>query len=502
MALMLLVGGIVGTFGISQISGKLRHISEVSHPATYYIGIISENQLKSQRFCHSLLVPETFDNAGEKEKQLKSLEEALGRAEMSWKQYEQLPQSDAAAAIWKNLNPAWESWKNGERDFVRLVRDGKREEALGMLGAKLGQSFNASRKLLADLSDANVGHARAAGKTGMTLAWWMKMVALIGTFIGIAVACCFGFYFARSITRPIRKVITKLKETSDQFAEAAAQIAESSNHLAQGTSHQSSAVEEAFFVVNELAADNYAHNEAVQKLRKETHGAHNVLEDMQQSVRLTAVTMTDIKASSEETSGILRHIEKIAFQTNLLALNASVEAARAGEVGAGFAVVADEVRNLAVRSAEAAKETTQLIGTTVDAIYNGAKLVESATENFEQYRVLANEFITILDRVANLCQERMPKFQQIKKSMEEINHIVQENAASAEQAAAAAEEMTAQCEAMRQYIRDLSDVVGQITGGEAPVLSFSRSDRPKLPPPGAGGKFPLPLAGPIEEARP
>ncbi len=502
VALMLCVGGIIGTFGISQISGKLRHISEISLPTTYHIGIISENQLKGQRLSQSLLVPETFNNISEKEKQLKGLEDALGRAEASWKQYDQLSQSDDAAAVWKNLKPVWESWKNTDRDFARLIKEGKREEALGVMSAQLGPSFNTSRKLLADLSDANVRQAQAAGKAGITVAWWMKMTALIGTLIGIAVACGFGFYFARSITRPILRVIAKLKETSDQFAEAAGQIADSSNHLAHGTSSQSSAVEEAFLVVNTLAAENYSHNEAVQKLRNETHVAHNLLEDMQQSVKLTAETMTDIKASSEETSGILRNIEKIAFQTNLLALNASVEAARAGEVGAGFAVVADEVRNLAVRSAEAAKKTTQLIGGTVDAIYEGAELVESTTEKFKEYKGSANEYIAILDRAANLCQERMPKFQQIKKSMKEINHIVQANAASAEQAAAAAEEMTAQCEAMRQYIRDLSVVTGEMQENELLASSFSRSDRLKLPPPGSGEEFPVPVTSFIEEAKP
>ena len=501
VALMLLVGGIMGTFGISQISGKLRHISEINHQATYHIGIISENQIRSQKLSQSLLVPETFNNISEKEKQLKSLEEALGHAETFWKKYDELLQTDDAAIMWKNLKPAWETWKKANLEFTRLIKDGKREEALGLMNAQLDPSFSASRKLLADLSDANVKEAQKAGEDGMASAWWLRVIALVGTIIGMAIAICFGFYFARSIIHPIRKVIIKLRETSNQFSEAAGQIAQSSNHLAEGTSVQASAVEEAFSVINALATENYSHNEEVQKLKKETHGAHVVLEDMQQSVKLTAATMTDIKASSEETSGILKNIEKIAFQTNLLALNASVEAARAGEVGAGFAVVADEVRNLAVRSAEAAKKTTQLIGGTVDAIYKGSELVESTTKKFDDYRILANQFVTILDGAADLCRERLPKFQQIKKSMEEINHVVQENAASAEEAAAAAEEMTAQCEAMKQYIRDLSAVVENIEETESMASSYSRPDRLKLPAPGISEEFPLSETGLIEEAK-
>ena len=501
VALMILVGGIVGTFGIFQVSGKLQNISEVSHPATYHIGVISEMQSKIQRLSRSLLVPETFNNISEKEKQIKRIEKSWRDADASWKLYDQLPRTDKAGAVWESLLPAWESWKKADQEYVGLIKEGRRDDAIRVMGEQVEQSFGLSQKLLRELSDANVTMVQSAGQSGMFQALLLKTIALIGTILGIIIAIGLGFYFARSITRPIRQVIAKLTETSDQFAEAAGQIASSSNHLAEGTSVQASAVEEAFSVVNQLASESVSHNNQVQHLKKTTYEADILCEETHKNIKLTATTMTDIKASSEETSTVLKTIEQIAFQTNLLALNASVEAARAGEVGAGFAVVADEVRHLAIRSAEAAKKTTQLIGGTVDAIYKGATLIDSTSEKFDQYNLITKDFVSIIERTSDLSQEQLPKFQQIKKSVEEINQVVQANAASAEEAAAAAEEMTAQCEAMKEYIRELSAVVGEAKQRMPDLVSGRKKDRLELPGPGVSDEFAPSVAHVTEEVQ-
>jgi methyl-accepting chemotaxis protein len=501
MGLMLLIGGMVGTFGILQVSGKLHNISEINHSATYHIGVISENQIKIQRISKSLLVPEIFNNLSEKDKQIKSIEESWSRAEDSWRAFDLLPRTDEVDVAWKNLKPAWETWQKAEQDFLRLVKEGKREDALGVMNTQLEASFGTSRKLMLDLSDVNVKLAREAGRAGMTEAGWLKMIALVGTIFGIMIAVCLGFYLARSIARPVRKVIANLIETSEQFAEAARQIAQSSSHLAEGTSVQASAVEEAFSVINALVSDNQVHNDQVQKLKRKTTEIDGFRDESHDNVKWTAVAMKDIKASSEETSGILKTIEKIAFQTNLLALNASVEAARAGEVGAGFAVVAEEVRNLAIRSADAAKNTTELISGTVKAIYEGGELVEATLSKFNEYTEVAAKFVSVLDNAVGLCGQLPPKFQQIKNAVEEISNVVQGNAASAEEAAAAAEEMTAQCEAMNQYIRELSAVVGEAQESMFERLSLSKKGRLELPPPGVSAELASPGKDLIEDVR-
>jgi methyl-accepting chemotaxis protein len=489
MGLMLLVGGLVGTIGITQVTDKLKTIADVHQVATYYIGVMTEAQSKSQRLGRSLLVPETFGNAVEKDKLLKELEEAWVRAEASLKKYDQLPHSEEEAAAWKNLKSAWESWRKSSEDYTALIREGKRDDALRVMGAQVEESFVSSREFLQTLSDINMKQASQKGASGVTQSWWLMMLALVGTIAGIVIAILFGLYFARSITRPITRVIDDLTEASGQFAEAAGQIAQSSNHLAEGTSVQASAVDEASSIINKLTRGNSKHSAHIEKLKNHTYEIDKLREQSHQNTKMTASTMKDIKAASEETSGILKTIEKIAFQTNLLALNASVEAARAGEVGAGFAVVADEVRNLAVRSADAAKNTTELIAGTVKAIYKGSELVESASSKFEEYNKVSMKFVSVLERAVEQSFEQGPKFQQIKKSIEEIYQVVQQNAASAEEAAAASQQMSAQCEAMKQYISELSAVIGVEARSVRSSVTTPRDGRLKLQPPGISNEF-------------
>ncbi len=490
MGLMLFVGGLVGTFGITQVTENLKKISNIHYRATCHLGSMSEAQVESRRLGRSLLVPETFGNPAEKEKLLKKLEETWSRAEGSRKKYDQLPRNGEDVSAWNSFKPAWDAWRKASGDFAGLIRDGKRDEALRLMGGGLEESYTSSRKLLQNLSETNNKLASQEGAAGVTQSRWLMATAAGGTVAGIAIAILFGLYFARSITLPINRVIKKLTEASGQFSEAAAQIAQSSSNLAEESSHQASTIEKAILETDSMATEGHVHNVQVQKLRDTTYEVDKLHVQTHENVNLTSSTMNDIKASSEETSGILKTIEKIAFQTNLLALNASVEAARAGDVGAGFAVVADEVRNLAVRSAEAARTTTQLIGGTVDAIYKSADLVTSTSEKFEKYNVVAEEFVSILEHAADLCQEQLPKFDLIKKSVDEISHVVQANASSAEQAAAAAEEMSAQCEAMKDHLKELSAVVGADGKADASLTPIAPSeDRLNLPLPGSGDKF-------------
>jgi len=227
-----------------------------------------------------------------------------------------------------------------------------------------------------------------------------------------------------------------------------------------------------------------------------------VREETFDNIKSAADAMGDIRQSSAKTSDVLKMIEKIAFQTNLLALNASVEAARAGEVGAGFAVVANEVRRLAMQAAEATKNTTTLIKGTDSAIANGGELIETSTNKFSEYSDVANTFVSIIDRAAALSGEQTGKFEQINRTIDEINKVVQDNAARAEEGAAATEEISAQSEAMKQYILELAVVIGENAEGVSQGAPVRTGTRGQTLPPGRLERRLLPVPGlDGEEAR-
>jgi methyl-accepting chemotaxis protein len=165
--------------------------------------------------------------------------------------------------------------------------------------------------------------------------------------------------------------------------------------------------------------------------------------------------MEGITAASEETSKIVKAIDEIAFQTNLLALNAAVEAARAGQAGAGFAVVADEVRNLALRAADAAKNTAGLIQGTIQRIQDGRTLVNRNNEAFARVAESAARVAGLVGEITQSSGEQAQGIEKVNRTVAEMDRLVQQTAAGAEESASVSEEMNAQAGQMKEFVRDL-----------------------------------------------
>ena len=186
-----------------------------------------------------------------------------------------------------------------------------------------------------------------------------------------------------------------------------------------------------------------------------TRETNLVVNEANASMGLLTDSMKDISKASEETSKIIKTIDEIAFQTNLLALNAAVEAARAGEAGAGFAVVADEVRNLAMRAADAAKNTAQMIEGTVKRVNEGSELVSKTNASFEKVSVSSGKVEALVAEIAEASNEQSQGIEQVNLAISEMDKVVQQNAANAEESASASEEMNAQAGQLKEYVRDL-----------------------------------------------
>ncbi len=284
------------------------------------------------------------------------------------------------------------------------------------------------------------------------------ILILGGGFTLLSVICV--LLFARSITRPLKRIISNINEGADQVSSAADQVSVSSQSLAHGASEQAAAIEETSASLEEMSAmtqQNADYANQADQLMKETN---SVADRANASMTRVTGSMQAISTASEETQKIIKTIDDIAFQTNLLALNAAVEAARAGAAGAGFAVVADEVRSLALRSATAAKDTAALIDATVRRVTDGGELVATTAEAFEQVAGNARKVGDLIGEIAAASRDQAKGIVQVNGAVTEMDKITQQNAAGAEESASAAEELNAQSEQMKAMVLELVELMG------------------------------------------
>ncbi|MBS1792375.1 MAG: HAMP domain-containing protein [Acidobacteria bacterium] len=236
--------------------------------------------------------------------------------------------------------------------------------------------------------------------------------------------------------------------SSEQVASAAGQISAGSQNLAQSASEQASTLEEVASNIQEISSMSRQNETNSKEARSLSDDARSTTKRGMASMQKLSEAVERIKTSSDSTAKIVKTIEEIAFQTNLLALNAAVEAARAGDAGKGFAVVAEEVRNLAMRSAEAAKNTAQLIDEAVTNTNEGVLLNTEVLQNFEEIHGQIEKVSVVISEIAAASELQNQGVSQINVAVEQMNDVTQQAAANSEESASAAEQLSSQSQEM------------------------------------------------------
>jgi len=290
-----------------------------------------------------------------------------------------------------------------------------------------------------------------------------NMIAIGFAGISLCFAGLASLLFSKNIAARIHRIAAGLAETSDQVAATSGQFSSVSRQLTEGANVQAASIEETSASLEEMSsmtkqnADNAAHADELMKTTNQVVGKAN------DSLTQLTEFMNEISVASEETSKIIKSIDEIAFQTNLLALNAAVEAARAGEAGAGFAVVADEVRNLALRAADAARNTAVLIEGTVTKTKEGTTLVVETNDAFIEVATDTDKVGNLISEIAAASIEQAQGIEQINTAVNEIDKVTQQNAANAEESAASSGQMTAQAGHLQKMVDRLVALVGKDT---------------------------------------
>ena len=292
------------------------------------------------------------------------------------------------------------------------------------------------------------------------------------------------FMVISKTSRTLQQLTGRLDSGAKSVATATVQISSASQTLASGATEQAASIEETSASLEEMAAMTNQNARNAGQANQLMQSAKAIVEKSNGSMQALTDAMAEISRSSDETQKIVKTIDEISFQTNLLALNAAVEAARAGEAGAGFAVVADEVRNLALRAADAARDTAALIEGTAGRIAEGSSLVGETNQAFVQIASSTAKVTDLLGEIASASSEQAQGVEQINKAVTEMDKVVQSNAANAEESSSASEEMRAQAEQMQDLV---SDLVAMVEGhGEAlkkgaipDAMASAPSSRPK-----------------------
>ena len=373
----------------------------------------------------------------------------------------------------KNLPVATEALKKNADSYLdRFSARVKNNEARLKDIAQIDEVAGKTQKITTRVSDEAMASFTSTASAG-------KMAILGFILFGLAAGLVFATLLARSIIVPIKRAITGLDEASEQVAAASGHVSSASQSLAEGSSEQAASLEETSSALEEITSMTKQNADNANQANHLMMDSGTIVKQANQTMANLTASMTEITKASEETQKIIKTIDEIAFQTNLLALNAAVEAARAGEAGAGFAVVADEVRNLAMRAAEAAKNTAELIEGTVKRVKEGNEFVGRTNEDFQKVSASVTKSGELVGEIAAASQEQAQGIGQVSTAVTEMDRVVQQNAANAEESAAAAEQMNAQAEQMKGYVKDLVSLVGATNngGGAGETLQVSRSLR-------------------------
>ncbi len=323
----------------------------------------------------------------------------------------------------------------GELDFEIQVSN---RDEIGVLAKSLNDAAKTLAMYITDISD----NLNAISKGDLTTE---SNISYIGDFVAIENSI-------GTIRRQLNETMAQIHLVAVQVGNGAESVASGAQSLAQGATEQANEIDNLVKTINLVSGQIKSNADYANQASEQADQVERHMEQCNDQMRDMSQAMDEISGCSNEIGHIIKTIEDIAFQTNILALNAAVEAARAGSAGKGFAVVADEVRNLAAKSAEAAKSTSDLIEKTLSAVSNGVQLTESTQEAMGNVVKSSQAVIERVHQISDASAQQSSSVGGISEGISQIASVVQNNSATSEASAAASEELSSQVQVLRNLL--------------------------------------------------
>ena len=495
VAVITLIVGFAGWYGLQNTSAEIVKLGSESIPAIVNLEVVKVNQMQVKVVLRTLTSPYLSDQVYTA--QLAKLDAARAAYGAALAAYDTLSRTADEDKLYKAALQAIDVSKADNNKYLNLYKmlrgNGIKPEEISKQMTELANSgeTEAAFEKMQTAVQVHLDYVKQYyGKTlvdaAISTATLLNAVMLGLAGAGVVIALLLGIFLARSISRPIVKVTAELRDASKALESASLQVSSSSQELSSGSSELASSIEEMTSSLEELQSIIESNTKNVNQ------SEHLMQETTAESLKVTdrmaelKNQLTDIAANSKKISKIIKVIDDIAFQTNILALNAAVEAARAGDAGKGFAVVADQVKSLAQKSAEAAKETADLIEIAIDSVAKGESLGQTVVDSQVIAVDKAGKVAVLLDEVNRASKEQLKGANQINQAVSQINSIVQSTAASSEENAAAGEELLTQAESLGTNVGQLNTIItGKADAGAAPVVRAAPLSRHAPPVPQA-----------------
>ena len=487
---------LVGAVALSRIAVIQANVADLATnwlPSISNIGELRDQVSQLRRAEMAMCLQEVVVEVEKEQERIKTLREKTMPAVI--KAYVAEITGPAEEALWKDVDTKIKDYLVVQDKLISFRKQGIKYEYIPLVVGESKAKADAIGAALDKLVQFNIDGGRKAYEDAKKTYDNVVISMLVLIAISLAAGAALAWMLTRSTVQPLVSMVDLARKVADgdltvrvdasgkdelgQLARAlddmksalnrslgtvrhsAEMIAMSSAEVAAGSSDLSARTEQMASSLEETSATMHALTDTVKQNADATRQASQLAQNASQVagrggsvVDQVVTTMDEINNASRRIADIIGVIDGIAFQTNILALNAAVEAARAGEQGRGFAVVAGEVRLLAQRSAEAAKEIKGLIGTSVDRVDAGSRLVDEAGSTMRELVTAVQRVTDIIQEISSATQEQSVSLSEVGQAVMRLDEVTQQNAALVEESSAASE-------SLREQAASLQQVVGQ-----------------------------------------